>query len=174
MEKEGKSPAGHLKLVSSLLALAKSFNDAVEATRLEFETSSDVYHFLKYEGEQQNTYRLFTVAVYGSAECMRNLGVGTRAEMEKFWDEHLGNPDVKEAVDTLLKAEKGWLDFVAEVESKLIIEEDKLTINPPVSTGKHLPRDLCLLDSSSGQLANLESLWKESTYTLFMYVRQSA
>ncbi len=115
--------------------------------------------------------RLFIVAVYGSSECMTKLGVGTRAEMEKLLEEYLGNPDVKEAVHALQSAEKNWLDFVAEVESKLAIEEDKLTTNSPASIGKQLRKDLCLTDATSGHPANLESLWKESKYTLFMYLR---
>ncbi len=39
--------------------------------------------------------------------------------MEKLWGEHLSNPSVKEVVDTLMEAEKSWLDFVDEVESEL-------------------------------------------------------
>ena len=115
MEEEYES---HFKLVSSLQVLATLFTNAVEAARRELEASFDVYEFLKYRGKLKKS-QLFTVAVYGTAECMKKLGVGTRAEMEELWGEHLGKPDVKEAVDALLKAEKSWLDFVEEVENKL-------------------------------------------------------
>lgn len=161
-------------LVSSLQALTKSFNNAVEGARKEFEASNDIYQFLKFERREsgiQKMSRLFTTAVYGCAQCMKKLGVCTRTEMEKLWEKHLGNPDVKEAVDTFMEAEKSWLEFVAEVDSKLSIEEDKLTTNTPASIGKQLPKDFCFIDASSGHPANLEVIWEESKYTLFMYVR---
>ncbi len=59
--------------------------------------------------------RLYNCAVYGQGEIMKKLQVNTRAEMEKLWTEHLDNPDVKEAVDALMDAEKKWLAFVEEV-----------------------------------------------------------
>ena len=167
-------------LATSLHNLSESFHSAVDSARIEFEASTDVYQFLKYEDQYlkkeeptkiENMARLFAVAVYGQAECMKKLGVGTRAEMEKLWGEHLTNPDVSEAVDALLNAERSWLEFVDQVDQKLAIEEDKLTTSSPAHAGKQLPRDLCIFNASSGQQADLDSLCKASKYTLFMYVR---
>ena len=168
---EGESTPESL-LVPALQSLTELFQVSVEEASECYKASSNVYEFLEFKGHHSSTgLTSLSKVVFGYAECFKKLGVGTRAEMEKLWGEHLGNPDVKEAVDALLKAKKSWMDVVAEVESKLTIEEDKLTIKPPASTGKQLPKDLCLVESSSGCSTNLESLWKESKYTLFVYLR---
>lgn len=168
-------------LAISLHSLSESSHNALNSARKDFEASTGIYQFLEYKNqflkkkdseleEPKNLARLFIVSVYGQAECFKKLGVGTRAEMEKLWGEHLTNPDVKEAVDALQNAEKSWLEFLDEVDQKLAIEEGKFG-GSPSHAGMQLPKELSIIDASSGQPASIESICKTSKYTLFMYVR---
>ena len=168
-------------LATSLHSLSESYNKALNSARKEFEASTGIHEFLKYEDnfskkgdsepeEPKNLARLFKVSVYGQAECFKKLGVGTRAEMEKLWGEHLANPDVKEAVDALQNAENSSLKFIDEVDQKLAIEEGKFS-GGPSHAGMQLPKELSVIDASSGHPTALESICKTSKYTLFMYVR---
>ncbi len=158
-------------LVSSLQGLAQSYQNAVDGARKEFEASTDIHLFLQYVEGPFKMSRLFVVAVHGQAECMKKLKVSNRAEIEKLWSEHLDNPGVKEAVDAFMDAERNWVELVKEVDRKLAIEEDKVTPNSAAHVGQQLPKSLSILDGSSGHPVNLETIWKESMYTLFMYVR---
>ena len=168
-------------LATSLHSLSESYHKALNSVRKDFEASTGIYQFLKYKDqylkkdnfepeEPENLAWLFLVSVHGQAECFKKLGVGTRAEMEKLWGEHLANPDVKEAVDALQNAEKTCLEFVDEVDQKLAIEEGKFS-GSPAHTGMQLPKDLSVIDASSGHPTALESICKTSKYTLFMYIR---
>lgn len=168
-------------LATSLHSLSKSYHKALNGARMDLESSTDIYKFLEYKDQEdsepeepENMARLFKVTVYGQAECFKKLGVGTRAELEKLWGEHLTNPDVKAAVDAVENAEKSRLQFLDELDQKLVIAdlEGKFSGSPAQAhTGMQLPKDLCIIDASSGQPTAIESICKTSKYTLFMYVR---
>ncbi len=155
-------------IVSSLQTLTDAFHKDVNAARKDLQAYTDINEFLKYEKAEftkKNFTRLTKCAVYGQGEIMKKLQVNTRAEMEKLWAEHLDNPDVKEAVDALMDAEKKWLAFVEEVDQMLALEEDKLTTNSPASVGQQLQKDLYFVNGSSGCPEKLEMVLQESTYS---------
>lgn len=164
-------------LVPALQLLTQSFHDSVDASRKELQAATSVYQFMSIQEEEltQTTKikmrRLFQCAVFGQAEFMKKLGVGSREEMEQLWGQQLGDPDVRKAVDAFKDAEKKWLDFVQEVDQMLALEEDKLTITGAATIGKQLRRDLHVIDGSSGSTLDIGTVCNQSPHTLFMYIR---
>ena len=166
---EGAEPVGSL-LVSSLSALTEKIQSTVEGAR-EAYSQAELFEFLAYSHDANwGVMKLFAVTP-AYAECLKKLGLQSKAELEQLWEKHDGEPGVKDAVQKLLLAENSFTEFVDEVEGKLIPFENRLTTKEPVQVGQHLPKDHPLIDVSSGKSLTLEACWKEAKYTLFVLLR---
>lgn len=158
-------------LVSCLSVLAEKIEKCVNLTREDFKASTDLYEFVMYSHDVNHGIMKLIAATPGYVECMQKLGVKTKAELEQLWAKHYGEPGVKEAVEKLLEAEKKYAEFIAEVESELSPNENKLTINDAAKEGEMLPKDHGLIEIPSGQPVTLESCWKGAKFTLFVLLR---
>ena len=160
-------------LVSSLTALAEKTESFVQATREEFEKRADLdfHQFLLFHSSfEQGISRLLCV-LYAYAECMKSVGVKTKAELEQLWTKHYSEDGVKAAVESLLLAEKHYTQLIDTIDEKLSPHEEKSTTSAPAQTGEALSKDCTLIEIPSGQPRTLEAYWKEAKYTLFVLLR---
>ena len=156
-------------LVSSLSAVRKTYENVIERSRADVKRG-EVSPMLHFDHDIESPSRRFFVLVVSYVQCMKRLGVQTWAEVKQLWSKHYGEPEVKEAVDNLLEAEKKYAEFVAEVESIISPLEDKLTKKAP-KVGEMLQKDLSLIEIPSGQPKPLEESWKGAKFTLFVFLR---
>lgn len=166
---EGVGSVQHL-LAQSLSTLAKKIESAVERTREDY-NKSELHHFLTYSKDENHGILKLFAATPAYAECMRKFGVESKAELEELWGKHYEEPGVKDAVDTLLKAEDNFTKFVAEIDEKLSPLENKLTVNSVAQIGEDLPKEHPLIEIPSGQQTSLEACWKGAKFTLFVLLR---
>ena len=159
-------------LVSSLTDLAKNIESVVKRTREDFsKAKDDLYRFLTYSNDENyGIMKLFGVAI-GYAECMTKVGVKNKAELEQLWEQHYGDSDVKDAVGSLLKAERNYSDFLDEVEQELSPLEYQLTVKVSAQVGQAFPKEHTLIAIPSGQTSSPEECWKGSKFTLFVFLR---
>jgi hypothetical protein len=164
----GKTLARSL-LISSVSALSEKIESVVSRVRENFRASSDLYEFIKL-GNKNGVTGLYAVS-HGYSDCMKAVGVRTRAELEQLWRRYYSDEQVRDAVEALLEGEGAFTQFLEEVERELIPLEDKGATQSPAAVGKVLPEDLALLDVSSDRLTTLDTYWKDSKFTLFVVVR---
>lgn len=155
-------------LVSSLGALRDSIAKVVQQGRANYKASKDVHDYMR-GGNDRGIGKLFGWRPY--TECMKRTAVQTRAELEQLWRRHYVHPEVRDAVDDLLEVEEDFAEFVNEVDKELSLYEDKIAYKDVAEMGQMLPKDLEVIEASSGQLATLESYWKGSKFTLFVVLR---
>ena len=158
-------------LASSLAGITEKVESAVKLTREEFEKATDLQKFIIYKNDVSYGVMKLAAPVMGYAECMTKMGVKTKAELEQLWEKHIAEPQVKEAVDNLLKAEKNFTDCLNEIEQKLLLQEDQLTTNQEAQGGQEFPKGHSLTEIPSGQPTSPEACWKESKFTLFVFLR---
>ena len=157
-------------LVSQLTAHAKKIESVIELTRADF-LQADFDDFLVYINDANHGILKLCAIFVSLAECIEKLGVRTRAELEQLWSKHYGEPEVKEAVDYLLEAEKSYASFLTEMENKISPGENKLRVKNAAQGGQTLPKDLSLIAMPSGQPKALEECWKGAKFTLFVLLR---
>lgn len=160
---------GRAALISSILWLGEKIESVVRQVEENFNASSDLYHFMKL-GNRNGITPLFAVS-HAYSDCMKRVGVQSRVELERLWAQHYGHAEVRDAVETLLEAEEAFTELVGKVERKLVPYEDMAIANRPAIVGKLLPKELGLIDASSGQPTTLDTYWKDSKFTLFVLVR---
>ena len=166
---EGSTPA---LLVSSLSTLQEKCTAVLQQARKNFQARKDLHHYLSFFNEN-GIGTLFGVSS-AYADCMKTLGVRTKEEFEQLWKQHSSDPGVKEAVEGMLEGEKKFAEFVAEVDNEMgntPYEDENGCSEDPAAVGQVLPKDLHLLDATSGQPVTLDTYWKESKFTLFILIR---
>ena len=169
MDVHGQPAAVQSLLVSQLSALAKTYESTIERFRAEFKPE-DIYELQSIKHDQNHIGDRFGALLLGYVQCMKPLGVQTEAELEQLWSKHYGEPEVKEAVDNLLEAEKKFTELLAEIESLQSPLEDKLT-KKAAKVGQMLPKDLPVIEMPSGQPTALEDSWNGAKFTLFVLLR---
>ena len=156
-------------LVSSLSDLGEKITNIVSKVQDNFRASTDLYEFIRL-GNKNGITALFGVS-HAYSDCMKTLGVRTKAELEQLWKKCYREAEVRDAVEMVLEGEQAFAEFVAEVEKELIPYEDKSISKGPAMAGQVLPKDLGLFDATSGQPVTLDTYWKESKFTLFVLIR---
>ncbi len=156
-------------VVSSLSDLSERIVGVVNRVWENYRASTDLYEFIK-RGNREGITALYAVS-HAYSDCMKRVGVQTRVELEQLWGQHYSDPQVRDAVEAVLEAEEKFAEFVARVEEELVPCENVSVSNDPAIVGQVLPKDLGLLDASSGQPTTLDAYWKESKFTLFVLVR---
>ena len=158
-------------LATSLTTLTKAFHTATKVSREDYE-ASELSQFLTYKHDPNHGILKLCAVIPAYAECMKAVGVTTRAELEQLWTKHGQEPDVKEAVEKLLQAEKELNEFVDEIDAKINPSEDKLTLkNGPPPNGQPFPDLNSLIEIPSGEPAALETFYKKAKFTLFVFLR---
>ena len=100
---------------------------------------------------------------------MTAVGVMTRKELEALWSKHYTDESVRESVEELLTAEDNHRAFIREVDVDLQKVEDKLRPTEISSLGSQLPGELSLVEATSQKSITIESLLKQSRFTLFIF-----
>ena len=169
VDRPAAGPEGRAALISSILWLSEKVESVVRQVEENFKVSSDLYHFMKL-GNRNGITALFAVS-HAYSDCMKRVGVQSRVELERLWAQHYSHADVRDAVEALLEAEEAFNEFVGKVERKLVPYEDVAITKRPATVGQLLPKELGLIDASSGQPTTLDMYWKDSKFTLFVLVR---
>lgn len=173
MESSTSAPIARLVprsvLISSVSTLSEKIECVVSQVRENFKASTDLYDFIKL-GNRNGISALFAVS-HAYSDCMKAMGVRTKAEMEQLWGKHYSDVLVRDTVEALLDGEESFTEFLAEVERELIPCEDESVTNDPAMVGQVLTKDLTLLDVSSGQHSTIDAYWKGTKFTLFVVVR---
>lgn len=154
-------------LLSAISNLSEKIASTVKQAREDFKAASDVYEFINTRNVAAGILKLFIMPLY--IECFKSVGVKTRAELEELWTKQYSDHDVREIVEELLENEDSVREFAVEVDRELILHEKKS--NPPAEVGQALPKDMALIDAETGQEMPLETYWKESKFTWFVFLR---
>ena len=166
---ESSSPSSSAVFISSVSALSERIVSVVSQVREYFRASSDLYDFIKLSN-RKGISALYAVS-HAYSDCFKEVRVQTRVELEQLWGQLYSDPQVRDAVEALLRGEESFMELLTEVERELIPFENQSVTNDPAIVGQVLPRDLALLDVSSGQRSMIEEYWKGSKFTLFVVVR---
>lgn len=157
-------------LVASLLTLAKKIEGAVDRTREDY-NKADLYEFITYSHDKSHGIMKLLAVVFAYAECMKELGLRSKRELEQLWRKHSQEPGVKDAVENLVQAEEKFANFVADIERKVNPLENKLTVKDKPQVGHELPKEYSLIEIPSGQKVPIESCWKGAKFTLLVLLR---
>ena len=154
-------------LLSVISSLSEKIAAALKQAREDFKAASDVYEFLSTTNVEAGIRKLFIMPHY--IECFNSMGVKTRAELEQIWTKHYKDHKVKEEVEELLQHEESMREFAVEVDKELALLEKKP--KPFAQVGQCLPQDLSLTDAETGEKLQLETCWKDSKFTWFVFLR---
>ena len=100
--------------------------------------------------------------------CLKAVGVKTRAELEEMWKECYHDKEVRESVEELLSLEESLQELYDDIDVELQKVEDRLAFHNITKVGEQLPADLVVIKCRSKEVFNLENVWKQSNYTLFV------
>ena len=100
--------------------------------------------------------------------CLKAVGAKTRAELEEMWKGCYHDKEVRECVEELLSLEESLQELYDDIDVELQIKEDQLAVQNITKEGEQLPADLALIKCRSKEVLNLENVWKQSNYTLFV------
>ena len=100
--------------------------------------------------------------------CLKAVGAKTRAELEEMWKGCYHDKEVRECVEELLSLEESLQELFDDIDVEIEKVEDQLAIQNITKEGEQLPADLALIKCRSKEVLNLENVWKQSNYTLFV------
>ena len=100
--------------------------------------------------------------------CLKAVGVKTRAELEEMWKGCYHDKEVRECVEELLSLEESLQELYDDIDVEIQKVEDRLAIHNVTKVGEQLPADLALVKCRSKEVFNLENVWKQSNYVLFV------
>ena len=109
---------------------------------------------------------LFPMSNY--VQCMKAVDVKTRAELEEMWKGCYHDKEVRESVEELLSLEESLQELYDDIDVELQKAEDQLAVQNVTKVGDQLPVNLALTNCHSGEVVTVESIWKQSKYTLFV------
>lgn len=91
----------------------------------------------------------------------------TRSQLEQLWASHYSCEDVRDCVEDLLQVESDYGKLMAEIDKATQAVEDELALDV-ANKGDHLPGDLSLVEATTGEPLQLEKLWIQAPFTLFV------
>ena len=100
--------------------------------------------------------------------CLKAVGAKTRAELEEMWKGCYHDKEVRECVEELLSLEESLQELYDDIDVEIEKVEDQLAVQNIAKEGEQLPADLALIKCRSKEVLNLENVWKQSNYTLFV------
>lgn len=152
-------------LVAALNKLATALEKQVEDTRKSYDPSR-LDQFFCGDSKEAGVYGVYPVQHY--YECLSAVGVKTRKELEEVWVRFYKDEAVRESVEGLLTAEDNWRAFIRYMDAGLQKIESERSPVATSTLGSQLPQDLCLTEAVSGDSVAVETILKESRYTLFI------
>ena len=106
--------------------------------------------------------------LFSYVQCLKTVGAKTRAELEEMWKRWYHDKEVKECVEELLSSETSIQELYDDIDVEVQKTEDQLAFPNVTKVGEQLPADLALTNCRSGEVINLENVWKQSKLTLFL------
>jgi len=157
-------------VASATSELADSILRAVEKVESSFKQSSDVLGLL----EMKNRDGVLSLAAVMPAyiQAMQKVGVKTKQELERLWENRSGDSSVSCNVKKLRDVEEKYAALVQDIQKELSLVEDAAVGDKSLEVGDCFPKDLVLTEvSSEANSIELESTWSHSLFTLFVLVR---
>ena len=74
-------------------------------------------------------------------------------------------------MEELLSLEESLQEFYDNIDVEIKKAEDRLAIQNITKVGDQLPADLALNNCCSGEMVNIESVWKQSKFTHFVFLK---
>ncbi len=158
--------SGRKALVSALDRLSTALEKQVEDTRRNYDPSR-LNEFLCGDSKAAGIYGVYPVQHY--YDCLRTVGVTTRKDLEGVWSKFYADESVRESVERLLVAEDDWQAFIRSIDTDLQEVEKQLSPSTISTVGSQLPDGLSLVESTSGNGVAVDTLLKQSRYTLFIF-----
>ena len=154
--------------------LGKLLRKAVDDGQKTVETRGLAGFLAEFHQREYTFSPLCLLALY--YETLTSAGVKNRAELERDWEEYSQDDAIQGCVSAVLQAEEGYHKLLAQVDVLVRREDDEaaLPASEICTVGSRLPTNLTLLDPFSGDSVTLESIWKQSPYTLFVLMRHLA
>ena len=168
------SSAGGTVKAMLLLALQKANKELtkmVEEGRKNFDAMKydHLDEYVKADSEA-GLFALRPNSLY--CNCMKEVGVKTRAELEELWKECYHHDEARECVEEFLSLEESLQELYDEVDVEIQKGEDQVhNVN---KVGEQLPAEISLTECKSGKLVCLENVWKQSKFTLFVPLKFSS
>ena len=154
-------------LLSALKKLNEELTKMVKDGRESFH-KVDLKTFLKVElGVGMDA--IIPLLIY--VDCLKAVGTKTRAELEEAWKGCYHHEEVRECVEELLSLEESLQEFYDDIDVEIQKAEDQLAIQNITKVGDQLPADLCLTNCCSGEVGNIENVWKQSKFTHFVFLK---
>ena len=104
-------------------------------------------------------------------DCLKAVGAKTQAELEEMWKGCYHDEEVRESVEELLSLEESLQELYDDIDVEIQKAEDQLAIQNITKVGDQLPADLCLTNCCSGEVGNIENVWKQSKFTHFVFLK---
>ena len=108
---------------------------------------------------------------FNYVDCLKAVGAKTRAELEEMWKGCYHDKEVRECVEELLSLEESLQELYDDIDVEIQKAEDQLAIQNITKVGDQLPADLCLTNCCSGEVGNIENVWKQSKFTHFVFLK---
>ena len=104
-------------------------------------------------------------------DCLKAVGVKTRAELEEMWRGCYHDKEVRDSVEELLSLEESLQAFYDNVDVEIQKAEDQLAIQNVTKVDDQLPTNLAITNCCSGEVVSLENVWKQSKFTHFVFLK---
>ena len=160
-------------LLPALQKANKELTKMVEKGRKNFDAMKydHLDEYVKVDCEA-GLFALRPISLY--CNCMKEVGVKTRAELEELWKECYRHEEVRERVEEFLSLEESLQELYDEVDVEIQKREDQLAVHNVTKVGEQLPAEISLTECKSGKLVCLENVWKQSKFTLFVPLKFSS
>lgn len=104
-------------------------------------------------------------------DCLKAVGVKTRAELEEMWKGCYHDKEVRKCVEELLSLEESLQEFYDNLDAEIEKAEDQLAIQNVTKVNDQLPTDLALTNCCSEEVVSLENVLKQSKFTYFVFLK---
>ena len=158
------------KILSALRKLNQELSKRASDGRKNFEAMKfdRLNEFLTFDCE----VGIINVApLFSYVQCLKAVGAKTRAELEEMWKRWYHDEEVRECVEELLDLETSIQELFNDIDVEVQKVEDQLAIQNITKVGEQLPADLALTNCSSGEMVNIENIWKQSKFTHFVFLK---
>ena len=162
--------AANTVLLSALRKLNQELSKRASDGRKNFEAMKfdRLNEFLTFDCE----VGIISVApLFSYVQCLKAVGAKTRAELEEMWKRWYHDEEVRECVEELLDLETSIQELFNDIDVEVQKAEDQLAIQNITKVGEQLPADLALTNCSSGEMVNIENIWKQSKFTHFVFLK---
>ena len=162
--------AANTVLLSALRKLNQELSKRASDGRKNFEAMKfdRLNEFLTFDCE----VGIISVApLFSYVQCLKAVGAKTRAELEEMWKRWYHDEEVRECVEELLDLETSIQELFNDIDVEVQKVEDQLAIQNITKVGEQLPADLALTNCSSGEMVNIENIWKQSKFTHFVFLK---